>query len=562
MKRLKQKKMLKSASVLLVFSMLLTGCGLFVSKTDAAKVAEKLDLAVKYLSDNNYEQAVLTYNDVIKIDPKEVQAYQGLAKTYSIQGKYDEAKSAYDQGITAVTTENQLKLRLALAGMYIDKGDLSEAEKRFQSIIEVNKASIDAYRGLVLVYQQQGNQDKARTILEKCISSNSGDHRAYAALGSFYADSGDIDRALTYIVKSLDLEVNQQEAYSVLVVLFQGKWDDLINKADSIVTGRSAAMLKFFASYSDQKYPAAVSSYKSSLQADNNNLKAQVLAAIGMFNTGDKAGADSLIKQVIGANPNTWIMVDIARYYQAAGDNNTAAVWAFKATVADEQNMDAIKLLVDIFSKDKPDLAKQANTRLMVNTWQPIKITNSRLTIPNPLSAGSQTNPSPPSVESANKEDKAPPITENKVEQPTPKMSSTDLGIQLHNAIYYQDLSRVKSLLQAGANPNSTSMVLDVNMPALYHSVWMASGEDNHNNIIKALLEAGADPNGTINNGATALMYVAPLDLDVVKILVEAGANVNARDKKGHTALYHAEESFSLDSIEICSYLKQHGAVK
>ncbi|MDH7579026.1 MAG: tetratricopeptide repeat protein [Bacillota bacterium] len=169
-----------------------------------ARVQAKLDLAVKYLSENKFKEAILAYNDAIKIDPKEVKAYQGLAKTYTLQGKYDEAKATYERGVAAVSPEDKLLLRLGLAGMYIDKGDLQEAERYFQGIIDENKTCVAAYQGLAMVYQQQGDKDKARAILEQGVKENAGDYRAYNALARFNANSGEQDKALANIVKSFE----------------------------------------------------------------------------------------------------------------------------------------------------------------------------------------------------------------------------------------------------------------------------------------------------------------------------------------------------------------------
>ncbi len=57
-----------------------------------------LDLGQKYLLDGNYEQAIIEFNKVIEIDPKNVEAYIGLAEVYAAQGDYDSAISVLEQG--------------------------------------------------------------------------------------------------------------------------------------------------------------------------------------------------------------------------------------------------------------------------------------------------------------------------------------------------------------------------------------------------------------------------------------------------------------------------------
>lgn len=76
-----------------------------------AQVEKKLDLAVKYLSDNNYEQAILAFNDVIRIDPKNVRAYLGLADAYVGTGDMDKAITALTKGLE-LTGDDSIRAKL------------------------------------------------------------------------------------------------------------------------------------------------------------------------------------------------------------------------------------------------------------------------------------------------------------------------------------------------------------------------------------------------------------------------------------------------------------------
>ena len=56
-----------------------------------AEYDEKLDLGRKYLLDMNYEQAILAFEEAIKIDPKKKDAYIELAEVYAKQGEVEKA---------------------------------------------------------------------------------------------------------------------------------------------------------------------------------------------------------------------------------------------------------------------------------------------------------------------------------------------------------------------------------------------------------------------------------------------------------------------------------------
>ena len=57
-------------------------------------IAAELDRGQKYLTEMKYESAIIAFNRVISIDPKNVTANRMLAEAYSQSGKPDEAAAA------------------------------------------------------------------------------------------------------------------------------------------------------------------------------------------------------------------------------------------------------------------------------------------------------------------------------------------------------------------------------------------------------------------------------------------------------------------------------------
>ena len=86
------KKLLIGAAVFIAVA-LVAILVVFAPKTaDATKIQEQLSLGEKYLSELKYEQAEAAYLAVIKIDPKNVDAYLGLSNVYVAQGEYGKAE--------------------------------------------------------------------------------------------------------------------------------------------------------------------------------------------------------------------------------------------------------------------------------------------------------------------------------------------------------------------------------------------------------------------------------------------------------------------------------------
>lgn len=72
---------------------------------------EQYDLGVRYLSEGNYEEAIIAFTAAIEIDPKLPEAYLKAAETYVELNNFDAAISILEQGYE-VTADSELRAYL------------------------------------------------------------------------------------------------------------------------------------------------------------------------------------------------------------------------------------------------------------------------------------------------------------------------------------------------------------------------------------------------------------------------------------------------------------------
>ena len=96
--------------VLLVV-LLLCGCG-----AAAKSWQEEYDLGVRYLSEGNYEEAILAFEAAIEIDPKRAEAYLSLADVYVAQGDLDAAREVLDRAVEAVGEDEEVLAKIEELG--------------------------------------------------------------------------------------------------------------------------------------------------------------------------------------------------------------------------------------------------------------------------------------------------------------------------------------------------------------------------------------------------------------------------------------------------------------
>ena len=91
------KKFLFIAIILIAVGVIATLVLLVPTSVKAKKVEEQLNLGAKYLSELNYEQAIVAYEAVIKIDPKCEEAYLAMADIYIATGEFEKAEEVLKQ---------------------------------------------------------------------------------------------------------------------------------------------------------------------------------------------------------------------------------------------------------------------------------------------------------------------------------------------------------------------------------------------------------------------------------------------------------------------------------
>ena len=102
---------------------------------------EQYDLGIRYLSEGNYEEAIIAFTAAIEIDPKRAEAYVGRGDAY--------VGSAPEGNMTEQTLE------------------FEKAEADYLTAMEINSLSTEIYEKLAELYLVAGDVDSAIAILEQ-----------------------------------------------------------------------------------------------------------------------------------------------------------------------------------------------------------------------------------------------------------------------------------------------------------------------------------------------------------------------------------------------------------
>lgn len=98
--------------IILIVIIIAVAAGVIIfNSTDGARFRKQLNLGQRYLSEMNYEEAVVAFNQAIEINPRNADAYLGLADAYLGLGDEEAAFAALKKGYEA-TGDERLKARI------------------------------------------------------------------------------------------------------------------------------------------------------------------------------------------------------------------------------------------------------------------------------------------------------------------------------------------------------------------------------------------------------------------------------------------------------------------
>lgn len=349
--------LMKKLLALLIILALLVGC----TKTaiDPKTIANKLELAVKYLSENKYEEAILAYQDIIKIDKKNTAAYKGLSLIYTLQGKRDQAEQILQESLKQVT-DNKM-LQLTLAGLYADMGKGDLAQNLYQGVLHQDHAYLPAYQAYMQFLLKQGKSADAVALLEKAASDFPKQYKMYTLLTELYLQQRDGDKALAAVEKALALEPNQFAAYQVLEQIYQDKWSDLMALGEKLTTQNPVVgeTIQLFGLYRQGKYAEVLQLYLALSDEAKNRPTTLLLAAQSHLKLGEKDQAAELLKQVKSADlKDSALLAELAWTFLETGEVDTARKLANQGISLDETNLACYMVLYDSYLKDNKDQAE------------------------------------------------------------------------------------------------------------------------------------------------------------------------------------------------------------
>lgn len=255
------------------------------------------DYALDLHKKEKLADAICLYNEVIKLDNDNSEAYVNLAIAQGQEKKYDQAlatintaKSKFSDNSQITATELSLKSqymdeKLEIAGNYYNNKDYQNAINEY---LKITPATADTMLGVASAYQNLNNTDKAIEYYKQALNLAPTNSDIAFYIASLYAYKEDMENAKTFAQKSLALNKTNKQAQDLLksisenieaqnldkaIALFdREEYDEslaLINQILNTNAKNSYALYYRGMIYDEQKkYAQAISDYKKAISVN------------------------------------------------------------------------------------------------------------------------------------------------------------------------------------------------------------------------------------------------------------------------------------------------------
>jgi len=205
-----------TAAFLVIFSIVVSFSCMDVGAADnspqSSEIQKHIDKGIQFGNEGDFEKAISEFKEVLKLDPKNVHAYNNIGVAYFRIGNLDEAIAYYTKAID---------LGIADANMYFFRGQMfgkyrqedAKAIKDYTKAIELQPKFSRAYLNRALSYSMIKEHDKAIADFNKMVEIRPADLKSiidnraeqYFQKGDYAKAWADVERA-----KELGVEIDNK----------------------------------------------------------------------------------------------------------------------------------------------------------------------------------------------------------------------------------------------------------------------------------------------------------------------------------------------------------------
>ena len=200
---------------------------------DSLNIRAYYYLCQLYEEQRDYDNAILTCEKLIELQPHVADFHCRLAQYLYLRGDIDQSIEHYQTAVTLSPNPVWTSVVAQTLGFIFQENtkNLDAAISSYQSAYNLNPNDIDIYLNLGNVFFEKGSYDNALMVYKKALESSPHNARLHCNLGYLYWGMGDIDEAIKEYQLSIKFDPTYDIAHNNLGVIYL---DDLVQIQNAI----------------------------------------------------------------------------------------------------------------------------------------------------------------------------------------------------------------------------------------------------------------------------------------------------------------------------------------
>jgi Tfp pilus assembly protein PilF len=151
---------------------------------------------VMYQRLGDFENAQLSYRQVLQRDDLNVEAHNNLGVLYRDKGLYDDATTHFQRAIAI--NPGYARARNNLGVVYLNQRTFDTAASQFHAALAIDVKNVASMVNLSIVEKELGRRDQARGWLTRALAADPRNAEAHYNLGLLEDESGNRTQAVTH----------------------------------------------------------------------------------------------------------------------------------------------------------------------------------------------------------------------------------------------------------------------------------------------------------------------------------------------------------------------------
>ena len=305
--------------------------------------------AASLTAEKNYKEALKKYNEVLNIEPQNLEALKNAGINYFLLDNTQKALNCFIK--FKQLNENDATVRYYIGSIYILNEEMNMAIDEFKKVISLREEYIDAYHSLAMIYISKNDNNAAIEVLKQAIKYDENNPQTIKLLASSYLNNKEDEESFKILQEALKKGIENSDIYDMIGSSFviQEKPEEgllyfqkaLELKPDDYTAIVSSALI--FGIMLD--FEKAIEYHKKALELFPTNMELQINAAIDWYVNGYLDEAKQLMFEVLKIDPNeARAMYQIALIYHELYDFDNALLYLKKIEQINNSEIISLKM--------------------------------------------------------------------------------------------------------------------------------------------------------------------------------------------------------------------------